>query len=229
MILTDVDLKLYLDSYNCSYEIKESYFSVYNYLPKQYINFILDKYVLKTQLKNVEGKEVEYAREKGTFNSLYGMAVTNTIRADVEFERFEEWIERPLTDEEISEKLSKDKKRGFLNFAWGVWCTAYARDNLLRRVLELDEYVCYCDTDSCKLVQGYDKSIFDKYNLSVKALTPNATSSLERWFTILIFGSINTFKVARLSISLSESSVTSSLIFGTEEFSPKTNKFLAFL
>ena len=166
---TDVDLRLYLDAYYFdSYEIIKSYYSIYHYLPIEFVNFILDKYVLKTQLKNVEGKEVEYAREKGAFNSLYGMAVTNTIRADVEFERFEEWIERPLTDEEISEKLSKDKKRGFLNFAWGVWCTAYARDNLLRRVLELDEYVCYCDTDSCKLVQGYDKSIFDKYNLSVE-------------------------------------------------------------
>ena len=31
MTLTDVDLKLYLESYNCSYEIVESYYSIYNY------------------------------------------------------------------------------------------------------------------------------------------------------------------------------------------------------
>ena len=129
----------------------------------------LDKYVLKTKLKNVEGKELEYAREKGAFNSLYGMTVTNTIRADVKFVNFEEWIEKPLNDAEIMTKLFKDKKRGFLNFAWGVWCTAYARDNLLRRVLDLDEYVVYCDTDSCKVTQGYDKSIFEKYNQQVEA------------------------------------------------------------
>lgn len=67
------------------------------------------------------------------------------------------------------ERLSKDKKRGFLNFAWGVWCTAHARDNLLRRVLDLDEKAVYMDTDSCKVIQGYDKSVFDKYNASVEA------------------------------------------------------------
>ena len=66
-------------------------------------------------------------------------------------------------------KLFKDKKRGFLNFAWGVWCTAYARDNLLRRVLSLDDKVVYCDTDSCKVCQGYDRSVFDNYNKSVVA------------------------------------------------------------
>ena len=166
---TDIDLRFILDTYDYdSYEIIECYCSSYNYLPIEYVNFILDKYVLKTKLKNVEGKELEYAREKGAFNSLYGMTVTNTIRADVEFLNFDEWVERPLSNQAIMEKLSKDKKRGFLNFAWGVWCTAYARDNLLRRVLDLDQYVVYCDTDSCKVVQGYDKSIFEKYNQSVE-------------------------------------------------------------
>ena len=167
--ITDVDFRFILDTYNCgSYEILESYYSVYNYLPIEYVNFILDKYVLKTTLKNVEGKELEYGREKAAFNSLYGMTVTNTICADVNFVNFDEWLERPLTNDEITTKLYRDKKRGFLNFAWGVWCTAYARDNLLRRVIALDEYVAYCDTDSCKVVPGYDKSIFEKYNQSVE-------------------------------------------------------------
>ena len=112
---------------------------------------------------------MEYSREKGAFNSLYGMTVTNTICADVNFVNFDEWVERPLSNQAIMERLSKDKKRGFLNFAWGVWCTAYARDNLLRRVLDLDEWTVYCDTDSCKVKQGYDKTIFEKYNASVEA------------------------------------------------------------
>lgn len=167
--LTDVDFRFILDTYDYeSYEILECYYSIYNYLPIEYVDFILEKYVLKTKLKNVEGKETEYNREKQSFNSLYGMTVTNTIRNEVYFVNFEEWVEKPITNEEIMEKLNRDKKRGFLNFAWGVWCTAYARDNLLRRVLDLDEYACYMDTDSIKLVQGYDKSVFDKYNKSVE-------------------------------------------------------------
>ena len=32
---------------------------------------------------------------------------------------------------------------------------------------KLDEYVVYCDTDSIKLIQGYDKSVIDDYNNSV--------------------------------------------------------------
>ena len=69
--LTDVDFKLILQAYECEYEIQECYYSVYNYLPKRFINFVLDKYVLKTEYKGVVGKEIEYNRQKSLFNSLY--------------------------------------------------------------------------------------------------------------------------------------------------------------
>lgn len=166
--LTDVDFRFILDTYDIeSYEIVKSYSSLYNYLPIKYINFILDKYVNKTKFKNVEGKELEYAREKAAFNSIYGMSVTNMIRDEVEYDDLSGWKETELTNADIFDKLLSEKKKSFLSFSWGVWCTAYARDNLLRRVLELDQYVVYCDTDSIKLVQGYDKTVFEKYNASV--------------------------------------------------------------
>ena len=167
--LTDVDFRFILDTYNCSYEILESYWSIYNYLPKQFINFVLDKYVLKTKYKGVEGMEVEYSKEKNKFNALYGMSVTNMIKDNVIYkDELEEWFEEELTNDEIVDKLEKEKKKSFLSFATGVWVTAHARDNLLRRVIDLDEYVCYCDTDSCKLVMGYDEEVFTKYNKSVE-------------------------------------------------------------
>ncbi len=166
--LTDVDFNFILDSYDCEYEILESYYATYNYLPKLFYNFILDKYVLKTQLKNVEGKEVEYQLEKGKFNSLYGMSVTNTIRSDVKYSNDSGWSEIELTNDEIVEKLKKEKKKGFLSFAWGVWITAYARRNLLENVCKLDQYTVYCDTDSCKVIHGYDKNIILDYNKKVK-------------------------------------------------------------
>ena len=166
--LTDVDFRFILDTYTGSYEIIESYFCNYNYLPKQFIEFVLQKYVNKTEFKGVEGKEIEYQKEKNKFNALYGMSVTNTIRDNVVYkDEVEEWFEEELTNDDIIEKLQAEKKKSFLSFAWGVWVTAYARDNLLRRVIELDDFVTYCDTDSCKLVQGYDKSVFEKYNESV--------------------------------------------------------------
>ena len=178
-VLTDVDFYFYLDAYDLDYEILECYWANKRLLPKTFINFVLDKYVAKTKLKNVEGKEVEYSKEKNKFNALYGMSVTNTIRDEVIYNTDTGlWEEIPLSNKDIEEKLQKEKNKGFLSFAWGVWVTAYARDNLLRRVLELDDYVCYCDTDCCKLVEDYNKDVFTKYNESVIERLHNVSDTL---------------------------------------------------
>lgn len=177
--LTDVDLRFIADTYTYeSYEILESYYSLYNYLPYKYVDFILDKYVSKTKFKGVKGKELEYQKEKSKFNSLYGMTVTNMIRDDVSYNHINGWKETPLTDVNIFDKLVEEKEKAFLSFAWGVWCTAYARDNLLRRVIELDEYVVYCDTDSIKCVQGYNKKVFEDYNKTVEQNIRYASNKL---------------------------------------------------
>ena len=165
MTLTDIDFYFLLDTYKYeSYEIKESYYSVYDYLPKQFIEFVLEKYVNKTAYKNVEGMEVEYAKEKNKFNALYGMSVTNMIRDEVIYDNEKDWYERVLENKEILEKLNKEKKKAFLSFAYGVWVTAYARSNLLKNVIQLDDKIVYCDTDSMKLKEGYDKSVIENYN-----------------------------------------------------------------
>lgn len=168
MTLTDIDFYFYLDTYELEYEIIDIWYSSKNYLPIEIINFILDKYVGKTELKGIEGMEMEYGRIKGMYNSIYGMSVTNNIRDNVIYHDVDgSWEEIPLTNEEIIEKLQSEKKKSFLSFAYGVWVTAYARDNLLRRVIENDDYVVYCDTDSCKLVEGYNKEVFTEYNKKV--------------------------------------------------------------
>lgn len=165
MVLTDIDFKFILDVYNIgSYEILESYYSIYDYLPKKFIEFILEKYVNKTKYKGVEGKEVEYAKEKNKFNALYGMSVTNTIRDEVIYDNDLDWSERELDNSEIIEKLKYENKKAFLSFSYGVWCTAHARNNLLRNLIKLDKYTIYSDTDSLKVLEGYDKEVIDSYN-----------------------------------------------------------------
>lgn len=167
--LTDIDFYFYLDSYNIErYEILESYNSVYDYLPKLFIEFVLEKYVNKTKFKNVVGKEIEYQKEKNKFNSLYGMSVTNMIRDDVIYDNITGWNEKELTNDDMISKLNQEKKKCFLSFAYGVWCTAYARNNLLRNVIKLDDYAVYMDTDSIKLRKGYDKKVIDDYNNFVR-------------------------------------------------------------
>lgn len=177
---TDVDLKLYFEAYNIeSYEIIESYYSLYDYLPKQFIEFVLEKYVNKTMYKDVEGKELEYALEKGKFNSLYGMSVTNNISDKVIFDNDKGWYTEELTNDEIIEKLDEEKNQSFLSFAYGVWVTAWARHNLLKNVMKLDEYIVYCDTDSAKLRQGYNKEVFEEYNKFVYSKIKHVSELLE--------------------------------------------------
>ena len=180
MTLTEIDFNLYLESYDFNYEIVESYYATKTYLPRTILDFILDKYVLKTKLKGIEEREIEYQLEKGKFNSIYGMTVTRTIRDNVIYkDELEEWFEEELTNDEIVEKLEKEKKKSFLSFSWGVYVTAYARRNLLKRVMDLDPYVIYCDTDSIKLAPGYDKNVFKRYNDYVKKKITFVSSQLK--------------------------------------------------
>ena len=170
MVITDIDFYLILDCYDIGkYTIKRAWFSTLAYLPKKFIEFVLDKYVKKTEYKDNPDYELEYQKEKNKFNALYGMSVTNNIRANVIFHDDSKlWEEVELTNEEIIEALEKEKKKSFLSFAYGIFVTAYARDNLFRRVMALDDYVVYMDTDSIKLVEGYDKNVFINYNKEVE-------------------------------------------------------------
>ena len=168
IVLTDIDFNLILETYDCRYEIIESYSALYGYLPKMLIDFILDKYVKKTELKNVEERHIEYQREKSLFNSIYGMTVTNTIRDEVLYDNTSGWDEKAISNEDIIERLNKEKKKGFLSFSTGVWVTAYARYNLLSNLIKVDKYQVYADTDSLKIRNGYDKNVIKDYNKKVK-------------------------------------------------------------
>ena len=180
IVLTDVDFKFLYNSYEFeSYEFEEVYYSIYDYLPKQFIEFILEKYIKKTEYKGVEGKEVEYALEKAMFNSLYGMSVTNNIKDNVIFDNITGWSEVPLENEVILEMLQKEKKQGFLSFSYGVWVTAWARYNLLTNLIKLDKYVVYADTDSLKLAGDYDINIINNYNEQIKQKIKKVSEDLK--------------------------------------------------
>lgn len=150
-------------------EVVAVYSSYKQYLPKEFIEYILDLYGNKTSLKGVEGKEEIYAQSKQYINSLFGMSVTAVIQSDVEIHG-DEWVIKPLTREEVDEKLYrlrhtyKTDKRYFLSYSWGCWVTAYARRNLWECIESIDHDVIYCDTDSIFCVGGQD---FKWYNDSV--------------------------------------------------------------
>ena len=183
MYLTDVDLRLYLDCYNCEYEILEAYSAIYKYLPIQLVNFILDKYEAKTALKGVD--PIAYALTKAMYNSIFGMSVTNSIREEVTYSREEGWQEIPLSNEEIEKKLRKEFNYAFLSFSWGVWITSWARDSLIRQIMRNDEKNAYSDTDSLKLLEGYDPTPIEEHNRNVlegiKVICSERNINIERF------------------------------------------------
>ena len=168
IVLTDVDFKFICETHKFkSYEFIEVYYSVYDYLPLDFVDFVLEKYENKTKYKNVDGMESVYAIEKSKFNSLYGMSVTNNIKSDIIFDNELGWIENKINNDIIEEKLKKEERDGFLSFSYGVWIVAWARNNLLTNLVKLDKNVLYADTDSLKLFGDYDEKIIENYNKSV--------------------------------------------------------------
>lgn len=148
-------------------EISNLYLYKKDYLPKEFTDCVFKFYNDKTQLKAVDGKEAEYLHSKEMLNSLYGMCVTDIIRDNITFTSGKWEITSPLINDKINE-YNNDKSR-FLYYAWGVFCTAYARHNLFSGLKEMitdttNDYV-YCDTDSIKGINyNKHKYYFDSYN-----------------------------------------------------------------
>ena len=161
---TDVDFLNIRDFYKWdSVKIGLCYIYKKDYLPKEFIKTILHLYKSKTELKGVDGKEIEYLHSKELLNSLYGMCVTSIVHDSFNFDG-KEWTSEEGSLEEELRNYNTDKNR-FLFYQWGVWCTAYARNNLYTGIKECKDDYIYSDTDSIKIFNADKHKIyFEKYN-----------------------------------------------------------------
>ena len=161
---TDIDFLNIKDFYKWdNMKIGLCYIYKKDYLPKEFIKTILHLYKSKTELKGVDGKEVEYLHSKELLNSLYGMCVTSIVHDTINFNGSEWTTENGNLDEELK-NYNTDKNR-FLFYHWGVWCTAYARNNLYTGIKECKEDYIYSDTDSVKIFNAdKHKMYFEEYN-----------------------------------------------------------------
>lgn len=159
-----------------------------DYLPKEYVETIFDLYEAKTKLKDLKGKtdeetlqiEREYMLKKNMLNSLYGMMVFNPIKDEYVFNsENDEWekVDVEINEERIFD-MNEDKSR-FTFYLWGVFVTAYARNNLYSSLLECKRDFVYSDTDSVKIINAerhkdyfsrYDKSVVEKLLKMCKTL-----------------------------------------------------------
>lgn len=152
-------------------------FKVYNLrryrksrLPREFVESILKLYNDKTILKDVEGREVEYAYSKELLNSCFGMTCTDIIRPIIVYENVDkEWKDSKIPDIQVEiDKYNRDPFR-FMFYPWGVWVTAYARRNLFYAILECGNDYIYSDTDSVKIINaGSHLDFINKYNNYVR-------------------------------------------------------------
>lgn len=139
------------------------------YLPKEFVVSILDLYKKKTQLKGVDGEEINYMISKNMLNSAYGMSVTDIVRDILEYTDMDEFSSTKPDVEEAINTYNNGIKR-FLFYPWGVWVTAYARANLFSGILAVGDDYIYSDTDSIKILHPEKHMDYiERYNTQITA------------------------------------------------------------
>lgn len=179
LIVTSVDLAQIVSCYNYSkIHIIDGYFYYVDYLPKEIIECVLEFYEKKTTLKGVPGQEAEYLLKKGMLNSCYGMCVTD-FGADEEQCTYNKGWETIKTDKaECVDKYNNNPNR-FLFYVWGIFVTAYARNNLFNGIKSIGRDYVYCDTDSIKFLNmEKHKAYIEDYNRNI---IRKCTECLEHW------------------------------------------------
>lgn len=156
--LTDIDYGIICNEYKWK-EIKilDCYVSRYGELPEELKQVVRDYYIKKTELKDVDEKEMQYALAKALLNAVYGMMVQSPVKQSIDFlEDDLEHLYKPQEKEE-EELLSQYNSKAFLPYQWGVWVTAWARYRLKEMINIVGDRFVYSDTDSVKFILSKDE------------------------------------------------------------------------
>ena len=179
LIVTSVDLAQIVSCYNYTkINIIDGYFYYVDYLPKEIIECVLEFYEKKTTLKGVKGMEAEYLLKKGMLNSCYGMCVTDIMSGDEQCTYSKGWEHIKQDVAECVDQYNNNPNR-FLFYIWGIFVTAYARNNLFNGIKSIGRDYVYCDTDSIKFLNlDAHKAYIEDYNSSI---IRKCTECLEHW------------------------------------------------
>ena len=175
MSITDIDFRIIQHQYTWEgdLEVLELYSSIYDYLPNELRNMIVEQYRSKCELKF--GDPYLYAKYKNRINADFGMMLTDICRPEILYNPYDDKDpfkkEKHIDNTAISASLAKYYKsqNSFLTYQWGLWVTAHCRNRLQRAIDAVGIDMLYCDTDSCKFLTDFDNysSIFDKLNADI--------------------------------------------------------------
>lgn len=127
--------------------ITEGYFCDKGYMPNIVRRYVVDLYKKKTELKGIEGKEVEYALAKTYVNGVFGMSYTDPLRDTYEVTQ-DGIILKPKEDPVgFLDKYQKSISY-FMPYAWGCMVACLGRIYLQKMIDAAGPDFCYCDTDS---------------------------------------------------------------------------------
>lgn len=140
MIMTSIDLSTFMDLANVK-EIKclWGFEADLDTLPKYMLDEIVNQYIKKIDLK---GDKEAYDLQKPILNGIFGDCIRN-----------------------YDEKLFYETKRKpSVVPQWGIWCTSYAKKNLLKLANRVEGWV-YSDTDSIYCFDNeYNRKLLEEYN-----------------------------------------------------------------
>ena len=166
--MNEIDFKCFEAFYEYDHiEVNNFWRYQRGYLPKEYIETILQLYNDKTLLKGVKGKELDYQMAKADLNGLYGMMAQNPIRDQFLYDG--EWSRDLAVFDEGLEKYNNSFTR-FVSYPWGCYVTSKARQHLYQAILNIGkEDFIYSDTDSVKYANfEAHEPFFESYNKSVE-------------------------------------------------------------
>lgn len=169
--MTDLDYELFCEVYEIeSKKILKAMKAKADYLPKEFIETILQYYSYKTSLKDVDGEESKYGESKQFINSIYGVCVTKVITDIIDY--ITDWAKRAANVEDYTAAIEQQThKNMFTCYQIGVWVTAWARHNLWDAIKNFDLKTVYCDTDSIKGRFTKDDIVwFEEYNKGIWSL-----------------------------------------------------------
>ena len=174
--VTDIDYRIIEDCYEFDdLTIDKMMVANYGYLPTQLTNSVLHFFEQKTRLKGQikrstskaekENLEYLYAKSKNRLNSIFGMCYTDPVHDTIELVDGE-WKSACADIDESLEKFYRSKN-SFLNYQWGVWVTAHAREHLHKFSKRCCKNELYRDTDSCK---GFDFDVNEVYKFNAEVI-----------------------------------------------------------
>ena len=178
--LTECDMHVIDEVYE--YDSKEyinGMWSRKKYLPTSFVMTILELYKDKTKLKGVLDRIGEYFAKKGKLNACYGCSVENPLKSIIvylaESYEFEEVEYGDETNEELAvlrDLIKKHSIKRKMLYQWGVYITAYCREEIMLHSLALGDLAKYSDTDSIKYnYNEYTEKYFEDF--AVKTVKKN--------------------------------------------------------